>query len=145
MHQRWKIIDFGIASIGDHKTQYSTSDSRGTSGYRAPELVCEVGRYSFATDVWALGCILYELRVRKKIFASDFETRDWAVSEKKLEISLPNNLCILANKEDDKLLIGQMLHRKWVKRPRTVDVEKKIESAYITRCFEGGSGINICT
>lgn len=37
-------------------------DSRGHPSYMAPELFTTEGCYSFQSDFWALGCILYELR-----------------------------------------------------------------------------------
>ena len=37
-------------------------EHRGTPSYLAPELWREEGLHSFATDFWALGCVLYELR-----------------------------------------------------------------------------------
>ena len=41
---------------------------RGTSGYRAPELLD--GRFSNKVDIWAMGCILYELVVGRRAFTS---------------------------------------------------------------------------
>lgn len=54
----------------------STEYSRGTNSYRAPELTAEVSTFSSKVDIWGLGCILYELAVRRKAFADD-----WSVSQ----------------------------------------------------------------
>lgn len=43
----------------DSTKQYTFS-MIGTPYYVSPELVTEAG-YSYKTDVWAIGCILYEL------------------------------------------------------------------------------------
>lgn len=50
--------------------------SKGTPSYRAPELLSEPSFYNNKSDIWALGCILYEIATATKAFASD-----WAVSQ----------------------------------------------------------------
>lgn len=51
----------------------STPSSRGTPGYRAPELLREEGaRFSPKVDIWALGCVMYELCTGRKAFKDDF-------------------------------------------------------------------------
>jgi NIMA (never in mitosis gene a)-related kinase 1/4/5 len=42
----------------------------GTPYYMSPE-VCESKPYSYSSDVWALGCILYELCTLKHAFMSE--------------------------------------------------------------------------
>ena len=39
-----------------------------TPCYTAPELFIKDGKYSFKSDLWALGCILYELAVGQVSF-----------------------------------------------------------------------------
>jgi len=50
---------------------------RGTAGYRAPELINnqESTQYSEKVDIWATGCIFYEVLFRTRAFSSDFHTR----------------------------------------------------------------------
>ncbi|OQR85366.1 serine/threonine protein kinase, partial [Thraustotheca clavata] len=54
-----KLGDFGIA-----RTLNSTMDQAktvvGTPYYMSPE-VCESKPYSYASDIWSLGCVLYEI------------------------------------------------------------------------------------
>lgn len=61
-----KLGDFGIA-----KTLDSTLDQAktvvGTPYYMSPE-VCESKPYSYASDVWSLGCVLYEMVALKHAF-----------------------------------------------------------------------------
>ncbi|KAG7394483.1 hypothetical protein PHYBOEH_005144 [Phytophthora boehmeriae] len=61
-----KLGDFGIA-----KTLDSTLDQAktvvGTPYYMSPE-VCESKPYSYASDVWALGCVLYEMLALRHAF-----------------------------------------------------------------------------
>lgn len=51
--------DFGISKILKSKNDF-TSTSVGTPYYYSPEL-CTSSVYSFKTDIWMLGCLLYEL------------------------------------------------------------------------------------
>ncbi|CAH0474562.1 unnamed protein product [Peronospora belbahrii] len=61
-----KLGDFGIA-----KTLDSTLDQAktvvGTPYYMSPE-VCESKPYSYASDVWSLGCVLYEILALRHAF-----------------------------------------------------------------------------
>ena len=54
-----KIGDFGIS-----KVLFNTCDKAttlvGTPYYLSPE-ICESKPYTFQSDIWALGCLLYEL------------------------------------------------------------------------------------
>jgi len=54
-----RIGDFGIAKAIEH---LSVTEEKvlGSPAYLSPEIY-ESGRYSFGSDVWALGCVLYEL------------------------------------------------------------------------------------
>lgn len=71
----WKLADFGICSNGTSRS-LSTQMSRGTPGYRAPELLRDDAKYTNKVDIWALGCLLHELITGDRVFNSD-----WAVGE----------------------------------------------------------------
>eukprot|EP01065_Artemidia_motanka_P001563 TRINITY_DN10716_c0_g2_i1.p1 TRINITY_DN10716_c0_g2~~TRINITY_DN10716_c0_g2_i1.p1 ORF type:complete len:1313 (+),score=400.41 TRINITY_DN10716_c0_g2_i1:120-4058(+) len=60
-HGFLKLADFGLACLVDEVTP----DKRriGTPSYMAPELFQEGGVPSLATDLWSLGCVLYEIFV----------------------------------------------------------------------------------
>eukprot|EP00906_Rhabdomonas_costata_P009016 RCo012781 len=66
-----KIGDFGISKVLSTTSMYAFS-LMGTPSYIAPELM--VGQpYSFGVDLWALGCILYEMAALHPPFvASNF-------------------------------------------------------------------------
>ncbi|KAL3506782.1 hypothetical protein ACH5RR_032164 [Cinchona calisaya] len=59
-----KLCDFGLArKLSDiSKTPFSQlpQAKRGTPCYMAPELFQDGGVHSFASDIWALGCVLFE-------------------------------------------------------------------------------------
>ena len=61
-----KLGDFGIARVLQHTFQVCKTQI-GTPYYLSPEL-CEGRSYNAKTDIWSLGCILYELLTLKKAF-----------------------------------------------------------------------------
>ena len=67
----WKLTDFGLTSEASSNGLQNTEASRGSTGYRAPELLRDNATYSNKVDVWALGCILHELVTGQKLFLSD--------------------------------------------------------------------------
>lgn len=53
------------------------SNRLGTDGYRAPELINH-SCFNEKVDVWAMGCILYELLVSKPLFLNDSAVAQYA-------------------------------------------------------------------
>ena len=60
---RAKIADFGTMRILSH-TKSRAQAQGGTTGSTSPEM-CEGKPYGTPTDIWALGCVLYELCMLK--------------------------------------------------------------------------------
>jgi NIMA (never in mitosis gene a)-related kinase len=54
-----KLADFGISKMLEH-TQNLASTVVGTPYYLSPEAWSSTG-YNFKSDIWSLGCVLYEL------------------------------------------------------------------------------------
>ena len=67
------LTDFGITTPATTTSLRATEGSRGTACYNAPELLLE-GKFNKKTDIWAMGCILYELCTGLKAFATDWAT-----------------------------------------------------------------------
>ncbi|XP_048235424.1 serine/threonine-protein kinase RUNKEL [Ricinus communis] len=61
---RTKLCDFGLArklsEISKTPSSMLPQAKRGTPSYMAPELFEDGGVHSYASDFWALGCVLYE-------------------------------------------------------------------------------------
>ena len=75
------IDEYGILKVSDFKFSRRLPKSclkdtplelRGVAAYMAPELFTAEGIHSYATDFWALGCVLYELRRGIPPFGQDF-------------------------------------------------------------------------
>jgi|Transcript_89962 NIMA (never in mitosis gene a)-related kinase len=56
---RLRIGDFGIAKVLDSTAAFAKT-TIGTPYYLSPE-ICQERPYSWSSDVWAMGCILYEM------------------------------------------------------------------------------------
>jgi NIMA (never in mitosis gene a)-related kinase 7 len=57
-----KIGDFGLGRYFSAQTM-SAHSLLGTPFYMSPERLREEG-YNFASDIWAMGCILYEVKIK---------------------------------------------------------------------------------
>lgn len=65
-HRIVKLADFGIAKVLSSKTEQAQT-LIGTPQFLSPEL-CAGSKYDAKSDVWALGCVLYELAQLRKPF-----------------------------------------------------------------------------
>jgi hypothetical protein len=87
----WKLADFGLTSEGTSINFRMTEDARGTPGYRAPELLLEDNYgYTNKVDIWAMGCILHELVLGVKPFASDFAVLEHYRSKCQIDLHFYN-------------------------------------------------------
>lgn len=64
-----QLGDFGISKVLEKTDQFATTVT-GTPYYMAPE-ICTNQPYTFKSDIWSLGCVLYELCTLKHAFAAD--------------------------------------------------------------------------
>lgn len=66
-----KLSGFGLARrIPTASNRSRAPKNRGTPYYTAPELFMEDGVHSYASDLWSLGCVLYELASGRPPFVS---------------------------------------------------------------------------
>lgn len=66
-----KLLDFGIATIRTKEREAdakSSLPSAGTPAYLAPEQLRGTATIDHRADIWALGCVLYELLVGERAF-----------------------------------------------------------------------------
>jgi serine/threonine protein kinase len=120
----WKVADFGLSTEGTSKRASTTEQARGTECYRAPELL---NRWGFSvckkSDIWALGCILYELLFGLKAFSSDFNLCQHIQSGH--GPTIPNLIFVGINERFKKSLselMNAMFALNWWERPSAQDI-----------------------
>lgn len=122
----WKLADFGLTSEAAGTIQ--TSKSRGTEGYRAPELLLshpgKKAAYNNKVDIWSVGCILFELAVCQKAFFNDFATLQHQLSTKALDIPLDESFSEQCKKPINRNILS-MLALKSLSRPSAADIENE--------------------
>lgn len=55
-----KLGDFGIAKVFKNTLQFAKTKI-GTPMYMSPEIFQDLAKYNHKTDMWSLGCIVYEV------------------------------------------------------------------------------------
>ncbi|PSN34254.1 Serine/threonine-protein kinase Nek8 [Blattella germanica] len=128
-----KIADFGISKIQEGKTQAGTIV--GTPCYLSPEL-CEGLPYNRSSDIWALGCILYEMMTLKRAF--DGQTLGSIVRKILLcQPSSPNTEIYSTLLRD---LLGRLLNSDSTQRPSTAMImaDPAIAETFYKLYFEIG-------
>ncbi|KAA0195701.1 Mitogen-activated protein kinase [Fasciolopsis buskii] len=63
-----KICDFGLARMDGPYGEAVLTQEVVTQYYRSPELLMEATRYSYAVDIWSVGCTFAELLGRRILF-----------------------------------------------------------------------------
>ena len=65
-----------ICDLGSSKILYNAKISTPyvvSRYYRAPELILACNKYDFAIDIWATGCIIFELFLKTPMFPGESE------------------------------------------------------------------------
>ena len=118
----WKITDFGLTSEGTSRRAYTTRYGRGTDCYRAPELMSDHTIVSMKSDIWALGCIIFELVSGAKAFQNDFHVFQFASNLRKVDDLVFPEFVDPLFKSLVNLLQIHTLDKEWHWRPTSRDV-----------------------
>jgi serine/threonine protein kinase len=116
---------------GSSRRAHTTVYSRGTRSYRAPELIRDnqAGRYTNKVDMWAVGCILYELVLRRRLFRDDWEVQQYASLGGEREISVGADSIPDERKREFILkVIKELLNVDPMRRPRAKDLYERFIS-----------------
>ena len=68
-----RICDVGSSKILDQGRDHMNTPYVVSRYYRAPELILACNKYNFSIDVWAVGCILFELLTKTPMFPGEAE------------------------------------------------------------------------
>ncbi|MFC4564134.1 serine/threonine-protein kinase [Nocardiopsis mangrovi] len=114
-----KVLDFGIAILTDPDATRMTKSSQGspgTTGYMAPEVRTKASQGEETSDLYALGCVMYEA-LGGAVFTG---TTDQVTAAHLTEIPEPLRVRnpVVPRKLGD--LVDQMLLKKPAERPRDV-------------------------
>lgn len=112
---RLRVGDFGISKVLESTLAFART-AIGTPYYLSPE-ICQEKPYSFGSDIWALGCILYEMAALRVPF--DAQTIQ-ALVQKITRGPMPQ--VPPSYSQDLRLLCGDLLHRDQSQRPTATDI-----------------------
>jgi serine/threonine protein kinase/tetratricopeptide (TPR) repeat protein len=106
-----KVVDFGLAYMGRFERLTQTGAVLGTLGYMAPEQARGSGAVGPPTDVFALGCVLFECLAGLTPFDPNRPEQLFLAEAPRIEVSCPGVPAPLA------ALIASMLAKETGRRP----------------------------
>jgi serine/threonine protein kinase len=127
--KQWKLTDFGLMSEATSKTGVLTEYRRGTSCYRAPEILrlADASTFTNKVDIWALGCILGELLTARRVFNSDWAVYQFYESTKTFDVEVPEWIPRVVRPHVTEIL-RDILDRDSSRRPRAVQLQSIFNS-----------------
>ncbi|KAF5287799.1 hypothetical protein FQR65_LT12167 [Abscondita terminalis] len=111
-----KIGDFGISKILQNDTK--TQTFIGTANYLAPEM-CHGKPYNTKSDIWSLGCILYELCALERMFDGPVANVVYSISTGRKKLINPSYY-----ESAVQYLVEVMLQVEPANRPDTISLMK---------------------
>jgi NIMA (never in mitosis gene a)-related kinase len=112
---RMRIGDFGISKVLDSTAAFAKT-TIGTPYYLSPE-ICQERPYSWSSDVWAMGCILYEMAALRVPFdAPNIRALVSKITRGPVPVIPPRY------SQDLQRLCGDLLQKEERKRPSSTDV-----------------------
>jgi NIMA (never in mitosis gene a)-related kinase len=124
---RLRIGDFGISKVLESTAAFART-TIGTPYYLSPE-ICMEKPYSFSSDIWALGCILYELAALRV----PFDAQNLQALVQKITRGPTPQLPSTCSAEL-RQLCGDLLHREQSSRPNACEIlQRQIIQSEIRR------------
>ncbi|REK21214.1 MAG: serine/threonine protein kinase [Planctomycetota bacterium] len=88
---RTVLMDLGLAKLTDDNELSRTREFIGTLRYASPEQVLAVGQIDFASDVYSIGAVLWEMLAMQAIYKADNQTTT-AELMKRIQFQEPERL-----------------------------------------------------
>jgi len=112
---RLRIGDFGISKVLESTCAFAKT-TIGTPYYLSPE-ICMEKPYTFSSDIWALGCVVYELACLRVPFdATSLQSLVQKITRGPTPL-LPNSYSA-----ELRQLGGDLLHREQTQRPSAQEI-----------------------
>ncbi|KAL8293359.1 hypothetical protein RQP46_000060 [Phenoliferia psychrophenolica] len=146
---RLKLIDFGISkAIANDTTNIGRDQQIGTANYMPPEALMDSGmgqdgqrlmKLGRAADVWALGCILYQMTYRKTPYAHirDITQKIMAIQNPNFTISYPTTSYPSDDRGEDRKDLGVPIGPDLIKGMQACLVFDKAKRATIPELLDG--------
>jgi len=115
---RLRVGDFGISKVLESTLAFAKT-AIGTPYYLSPE-ICQERPYSYASDIWALGCVLHEMAALRVPF--DAQTIQ-ALVQKITRGPIPQ--LPPSYSQELRQLCGDLLHRDQSQRPNATEIIQK--------------------
>jgi len=112
---RMRLGDFGVSKILENTEAFART-ALGSLYYLSPE-ICQEKPYSFGSDIWALGCILYEMAALRV----PFDAPNLRALVQKITHG-PMPMVPSAYSQELRQLCGDLLHRDMKQRPTATEL-----------------------
>merc|ERR1719335_1116168 len=124
---RLRIGDFGISKVLESTAAFAKT-TIGTPYYLSPE-ICMEKPYSFSSDIWALGCILYEMAALRV----PFDAQNLQALVQKITRG-PTPQLPASSSAELRQLCSDLLHREQSQRPAAPEIlQRSVIQAEIRR------------
>ena len=127
--EQWRLCDFGFAMVCHERT---LKKAIGSLAYCAPEIVANEGYKGPLVDMWAFGCMVYEMRIGRTAFvAPDIDTLKLRIKNgfkggTEMQPWLPHM------SPANRAIVSTLLHKEPEKRLRASQVLSSSKSPTVT-------------
>ena len=134
----WKLTDYGCMMEDSSAISVKTPDIMAPV-YYAPELVRQRQSFDNKIDIWAFGCVLFEMTTRQQKFRGEGELRKYMVHPGEIMV-FELDYCevnddIVTSVKWVEGLINEMLQVDFNRRPSADSVLKKMDTCVSLRKY----------
>jgi serine/threonine protein kinase len=132
-----KVVDFGIAKAADSSTHTRAGVLKGKFAYMSPEQAIG-GRIDRRTDIFALGVVLHELLVGRRLFKRDTDVATLnAVGQ--CAVDPPSDYADEADDELDDIVLKALAKNPKDRYQESEELQKALDSWLLNRSLRSGA------